>query len=124
MPKFQSLHLVAVGSHLRAIEGKLAPGKSLKWSRTDSFCSIHEAELNVIPLGVRHGFDIHIDFRKIQERLATGWIGEEMATLVHRPQSSPFFNDVVASMEEMGSMRWRSLDQQMIHMRKGLTTTG
>ena len=102
MPKDRSQLLIALGSRLDAIKGKLASGKYLTWKQTEEYCRIHEAEISVIPLGVRKGFDININFHKIHERLVLGWIEKELSLLAERPEQSPFFKNAIASIEEMG----------------------
>ena len=124
MPKDPSQLLIALGSRLNTIRGKLASGKYLTWSQTGTYCNIHEVEISVIPLGVREGFDVNIDFHKVHEFLVLGWIGKELALLTERPEQSPFFRNAVASIEQMGLTKWRSLDQQVAQTRKGLTSPG
>ena len=112
MPIHPSARLLKISAHLRTLTGKLAEGRRLKWKQTYDFCEVHVGETSVIPLGVRDGFEVPIDFLRIPERLSLGWIGEDLATLADQPARSPIFRSVKQAIGEMGARKWRSAENQ------------
>ena len=124
MPIHPTEHLLTVGASLRAISGKLPEGKELSWSQYQTFCAIHAAETSVIPLGVRDGFGVTVDFLKVPERLVLGWIGEELAALVDDPKKSPIFCNILKDIGEMGKWRWSGLNNQTSIRTMSLTKPG
>ena len=112
MPINPSEHLRAIRERLRVLGGKLAEGRQLSWKQTQAFREIHEGETSVIPLGLRDGFDVSIDFLKIPERLVVGWIGEELATIADQPLRSSMFQEVQRVIGDVGKSRWKSLERE------------
>ncbi len=110
MPIRQSRHLLALASRLRAIH--VPEGDDLHWKHSTEFCSLHEAETTVIPLGIRDGYPETIDFPALQERLIHGWIGEELDGVVKDPRRSPLFGLTVRDITIMGKTRWVSMSHQ------------
>ena len=112
MPINPSEHLRATRERLRVLGGILAEGRQLSWKQTQAFCEVHEGETSVIPLGLRDGFDVSVDFLKIPERLVVGWIGEELAIIADQPVRSSIFQQVQQIIGDVGKSRWNSLERE------------
>lgn len=86
--------------------------RALSWQKAIEFCSLHHAETTIIPLGIRAGFPVDIDFGNLDRRLETGWIRNELDKIVRQPEESAVFREVKKEVEEVGRMKWSSLAHQ------------
>lgn len=110
MPVSQSEYLIALA--VRLVEVNTSNGNDPNWKLTAEYCSLHEAEATIIPLGIRDGYPEDIDFRAIEKRLLTGWKVDPLHALVTQPKSSSFFNDAINDIQRIGKIRWNGLDKQ------------
>ena len=107
MPINPFKHLRADRQRLCILGGKLAEWRQLSSQQTETFCAIHEGETSVIPLGLRDGFDVSVDFLKIPERLVVVWIGEELAMIADQLLRSSMFQEVQRVIDDVGKSRWK-----------------
>ena len=72
------------------------------------YCTLHRAEANIIPLGIRKGYPEEVDFIAIQERLTGGWIGKEM---VVKPGINGVYDRAARAIAEMRKTTWNVLSR-------------
>ncbi|KAF9575499.1 hypothetical protein EC968_002760 [Mortierella alpina] len=66
------------------------------------FCRIHDAEALVVPMGLREEYPMHIDFSKLDERVAK--IEADLRGIIERSVRSPYLEKALQNYERMGTL--------------------
>ncbi|KAF9954859.1 hypothetical protein BGZ72_004233 [Mortierella alpina] len=66
------------------------------------FCRIHDAEALVVPMGIREEYPMHIDFSKLDERIAG--LEPELRGIIERSVRSPYLDRALKNYERMGTL--------------------
>jgi hypothetical protein len=98
--------------------------REIDWERASEFCFLHEAEISVIPLGLRRGWPEDIEFMELEWRLEEEWIRNELLAIARDPTTSEWFEECIQEIEEMGKLAWRSMDWQGAEKIQSRTMTG
>lgn len=122
MPLLPSRYLLFLRTRLISIF--VPDGAELDWKHYTEFCSLHEAETSVIPLGERDGFPTRIDFLSLPKRLTSGWIGSRLGAIAKNPKVSPLFGHTVSEIKRIGKTRWGQMAHQASEKVVNLTMPG
>ena len=112
MPLRPSLQLTTLRAKLVTAKESMSDGRALPWQRTIEFCSLHEAETTIIPLGIRIGYPRDIDFSILEERLEERWIREELEEIMNNPERSTFFTKTIKDIRKKGKLQWGGVNHQ------------
>ncbi|KAF9274540.1 hypothetical protein BGZ68_000559, partial [Mortierella alpina] len=66
------------------------------------FCRIHDAEALVVPMGIREEYPMHIDFSKLDERVAK--LEPDLRGIIERSVRSPYLEKALNNYERMGTL--------------------
>ncbi|WWD16715.1 hypothetical protein CI109_101146 [Kwoniella shandongensis] len=129
LPLKPSAHLKRLQSKLESMS-KARPtdenpnARQLSWQQTINFCTLHQAEATIIPLGVRDGYPQNIDFMNLHDRLRRDWVGKELEGIIEEPTRSRLFKEVKDEVESVGRMRWGGIGHQSKEERLAAVKTG
>ncbi|KLT46045.1 hypothetical protein CC85DRAFT_282184 [Cutaneotrichosporon oleaginosum] len=97
---------------LCALQRRFAAIPSLSFRQTMALCTMHRAETNIIPLGIRDGFPQEIDFEDVDRRLERGWIAARLKKVAAKPEISKFYRRAKKEINQMGLAAWKDVAHQ------------
>ncbi|KAK4685605.1 hypothetical protein P7C73_g4547, partial [Tremellales sp. Uapishka_1] len=116
-PKKPSTHLSGLRASLVKLSepaptGSNPAARSLPWTQTITFCEMHDAETSIIPLGIRAGFPLEVDFLQLYKRLEAGWMRKDLGRIMRHPTKSRFYIKARNDILRVGKTAWGSVSHQ------------
>ena len=80
-------------------------------------CAQHRNETTIIPQGLRQGWPHEIDFDALPRRLKP--VRAQLAAIICNPTGSPFYQDAMKELQELGPLVTLSARGQYVTFQKG-----